>query len=90
MNRYDLTDFEWSVIEPLLPNKPRGVPRVDDRRVLNGIMWVLRSRRSLAGTCRSATGLTPPATTASIAGARTGCGIDLWTPSSRLTTATYR
>ena len=43
MNRYDLTDFEWSVIEPLLPNKPRGVPRVDDRRVLNGIMWVLRS-----------------------------------------------
>ena len=43
MKRYDLTDFEWSVIEPLLPNKPRGVPRVDDRRVLNGIMWVLRS-----------------------------------------------
>ena len=43
MNRYDLTDFEWSLIQPLLPNKPRGVPRVDDRRVLNGIMWVLRS-----------------------------------------------
>jgi transposase len=37
MNRYDLTDFEWRVIEPLLRNKPRGVPRVDDRRVLNGI-----------------------------------------------------
>jgi transposase len=43
MCRYDLTDFEWRVIEPLLPNKPRGVPRVDDRRVLNGIFWVLRS-----------------------------------------------
>ncbi len=41
--RYDLTDFEWSVIEAELPNKPRGVPRVDDRRVLNGICWVLRS-----------------------------------------------
>ena len=27
MKRYDLTDFEWSVIEPLLPNGPRGVPR---------------------------------------------------------------
>lgn len=39
----DLTDFEWRVIAPLLPNKPRGVPRVDDRRVLNGIFWVLRS-----------------------------------------------
>ncbi len=43
MSRYDLTDFEWRVIEPLLPNNPRGVPRVDDRRVLNGIFWVLRS-----------------------------------------------
>jgi transposase len=41
--RYDLTDFEWSVIQPLLPNKSRGVERVDDRRVLNGIFWVLRS-----------------------------------------------
>lgn len=37
--RYELTDHEWSIIEPLLPNKPRGVPRVDDRRVLNGILW---------------------------------------------------
>ncbi|NSZ16470.1 IS5/IS1182 family transposase, partial [Agrobacterium vitis] len=23
--RFDLTDFEWTVIQPLLPNKPRGV-----------------------------------------------------------------
>ena len=43
MARFDLTDFEWSVIEPMLPNKPRGVPRVDDRRVLNGIFWRLRT-----------------------------------------------
>ena len=43
MSRYDLTDFEWRVIEPLLPNKSRGVPRVDDRRALNGIFGVLRS-----------------------------------------------
>jgi transposase len=34
MSRYDLTDFEWRVIGPLLPNKPRGASRVDDHRVL--------------------------------------------------------
>jgi transposase len=39
MNR----DCEWSVIMPMLPNKPRGVPRVNDRCVLNDIFWVLRS-----------------------------------------------
>jgi transposase len=41
--RYELTDYEWSAIKLLLPNKPRGVARVDDRRVLNGIFWILRS-----------------------------------------------
>lgn len=40
MARYDLTDAEWLVIQPVLPQKSRGVPRVDDRRVLNGIFWV--------------------------------------------------
>ena len=41
--RYELSDYEWCVINSMLPNKPRGIPRVDDRRVLNGIFWVLRS-----------------------------------------------
>jgi transposase len=41
--RYELADFEWTALKPMLPNKPRGVPRVNDRRVLNGIFWVLRS-----------------------------------------------
>jgi transposase len=41
--RYELTNFEWAAIRPFLPNKPRGVPRVNDRRVLNGIFWILRS-----------------------------------------------
>jgi len=41
--RHEFSDSEWSIISPMLPNKPRGVPRVDDRRVLNGIFWILRS-----------------------------------------------
>jgi len=52
--RYELTDFEWVAIQPFLPNKPRGTPRVDDRRVLNGIFWVSRSDapgRDLPETC---------------------------------------
>ena len=41
--RYELTDYEWTAVKPFLPNKPRGVPRVNGRRVLNSIFWVLRS-----------------------------------------------
>lgn len=43
MARFDLTDAEWAVIEPLLPTDVRGKERADDRRVLNGIFWRLRT-----------------------------------------------
>jgi transposase len=43
MTRYELADYEWAAIKPMLSNKARGGPRVNDRRVLNGIFWVLRS-----------------------------------------------
>jgi transposase len=46
--RYELSDFEWAAIKPFLPNKSRLVRRVNDRRVLNGIFWVLRSGRTMA------------------------------------------
>ena len=69
MARYDRTEFEWRTIQPLLPNKPLGVPRVDDRRVLNGIFWVLRSG-SPGQTCRSAMARRPRSPTASIVGER--------------------
>jgi hypothetical protein len=32
----------------MLSNKPRGVWRVDDRRVLNGTIWALRAQRYLS------------------------------------------
>jgi transposase len=43
MARFDLSDAEWAIIWRLLPNKPRAVARVDDRRVVNGIFYVLRT-----------------------------------------------
>ena len=63
--RYELSDFEWAAIKPLLPNKSRGVRRVNDRRVLNGIFWVLRSG---APICRFAMAHAPPVTTVSSGG----------------------
>jgi transposase len=38
-----LNDGQWARLAPLLPNKPRGVPRVDDRRVISGVIHVLKS-----------------------------------------------
>jgi transposase len=42
----DLTDAEWALIAPLLPGaegKKNGRPRLDDRKVLNGIFFILRT-----------------------------------------------
>ena len=37
------SDEQWARIEPLLPQDTRGMPRVDDRRVLSGIVHALKS-----------------------------------------------
>jgi len=44
----DLTDEQWEVLEPLIPDPPRredgrGRPWRDPRDVLNGILWILRT-----------------------------------------------
>ena len=44
----DLTDEQWEILEPLIPEPPRradgrGRPWRDAREVLNGIIWVLRT-----------------------------------------------
>ena len=41
--RFDLSDEEWASIEPLKPPAKHGPARVDDRRVLNGIFYILRT-----------------------------------------------
>jgi len=38
-----LSDEEWARIEPLLPRGRKGAHRVDDRRVISGIVHMLKS-----------------------------------------------
>lgn len=40
VRRHELTDDQWAVIAPLLPlSGAKGRPRVDDRRVINGMLY---------------------------------------------------
>ena len=42
-NQFWLSEAQFVRLQPLLPNKVRGVPRVDDRRIISGIIHVLQS-----------------------------------------------
>ena len=63
MQRYELTDERWSLIEPILPPQRRttrgGVWR-DHRTVVNGIFWILfsgaawRDMPERYGSCKTA------------------------------------
>ena len=44
----DLTDEQWSIIQPLIPDPPRrpdgkGRPWKDARDIMDGILWILRT-----------------------------------------------
>jgi transposase len=41
--RYELPDYEGAAVRPCCRIGRRGIARVDDRRALNGIFWVLCS-----------------------------------------------
>src|SRR5215212_7058531 len=45
MRKVEKTDEHWRRLEPLLPppRRGRGRPRADDRKTLNGILYVLRT-----------------------------------------------
>jgi transposase len=43
VRRHELSDEEWAVLSRLLPGTGTGRPRRDDRVVLNGIVWKLRT-----------------------------------------------
>jgi transposase len=44
MSRGDLTDEQWQHLQPLLPKrKSTGRPPEDDRQLVNGMLWILRT-----------------------------------------------
>jgi hypothetical protein len=67
--RYELTDCEWFGIKPLLPNKSRGMPRVNDR--VSSAYFGSCAPAHRGATCPEASGRTPPVIIASFAGGGT-------------------
>ncbi|MEU1599814.1 transposase [Streptomyces sp. NPDC005708] len=43
IRRHELSDAEREFVGPLLPVSLRGRKRLDDRKVLNGIVWKFRT-----------------------------------------------
>ena len=43
IHRYEVTDAEWDIIEPMLPKHHMGRPQKDLRAHFNGILWIARS-----------------------------------------------
>ena len=43
--RYEVTDTQWEIIKPYLGNTPKktGRPQSDNRKILNGILWILHT-----------------------------------------------
>jgi transposase len=66
-----LSDAEWARIEPLLPQGRKGARRVDDGRVISGIVHMLRIGARWR-VVRPSTGRTRRSTTVSTAGSQQG------------------
>jgi transposase len=44
LSRGDVTDAQWQILAPLLPDRGERGPEIEDkRRTVNGILWVLRT-----------------------------------------------
>ncbi|MEU4490123.1 IS5 family transposase [Streptomyces purpurascens] len=43
VRRHELTDQEWELLAPLIPRASTGRPRVEDRRVINGMVYKIRT-----------------------------------------------
>ena len=43
VRRHELTDQEWELLAPLIPKAATGRPRVEDRQVINGMVYKIRT-----------------------------------------------
>ncbi|MGI5380571.1 IS5 family transposase [Streptomyces sp. CA-251387] len=43
MRRHELTDREWELLAPLIPRAVTGRPRVEDRKIVNGMVYKIRT-----------------------------------------------
>jgi transposase len=43
VRRHELADQEWELLDPLNPGPRRGIPRVEDRQVINGMVYKIRT-----------------------------------------------
>ncbi|MER8003963.1 transposase, partial [Streptomyces sp. NPDC095613] len=43
MRRHELTDPEWELFAPLIPRAVTGRPRVEDRKIINGMVYKIRT-----------------------------------------------
>ncbi|MDQ0847380.1 transposase [Streptomyces sp. V1I6] len=46
IRRHELTDAEWELLAPWIPSAGRGRPRAEDRRVINGMVYKIRTGAS--------------------------------------------
>jgi hypothetical protein len=76
--RCELSDYQWT-IKPMALNKPRGVWRVNDRRVLKASFGSYVEVRHGA-TCQRTVSHTRLTTIASCAGDRLASGTRSWMP----------
>ena len=77
-NLYWLTDAQMERLKPFLP-KSHGKPRVDDRRVLSGIIFINRNGLRWCDAAKEY-GPAKTCTTAGSAGATTGSSPGSWGP----------
>ncbi|TLS39438.1 IS5 family transposase [Streptomyces montanus] len=43
MRRHELTDHEWELLAPLIPRAVTGRPRIEDRKIINGMVYKIRT-----------------------------------------------